>query len=71
MKNKDGLWISKNSIGKIVYNYLFNFEFPEDYLTSNMDEARTFNWFSYGFFKFILESYDIKNREAFIVYVKV
>ena len=66
MKNKHGFWISNISVLNVIYTYLFTNDIPEDYLTTNMDEAKHFNWFTYGFVKFMLDSYDIYVREAFI-----
>jgi len=71
MKNKRGFWISKNSILNIIYTYLFTNDIPEDYLTTDMYEAKQFNWFTYGFMKFMFDSYDIHVREAFIQNFKV
>ena len=71
MKNKHGFWISKNSILNIIYKYLFANDIPEDYLTTDMYEAKRFNWFTYGFMKFMFDSYNIYVREAFIQNFKV
>lgn len=70
MKNIDGYWVSKNSIYKVISNYLFGSEKPVEYLTSDMYEAKRFNWFTYGFMKFIFDSYGIYVREAFVQYFK-
>lgn len=71
MKNIDGYWVSKKSVLKVVFNYLFGNEKPSEYLTSDMYEAKHFNWFTYGFVKFMLDSYNIYVREAFIQNFKV
>lgn len=70
MKNKHGFWVSKESISNIVYTYLFTNAEPEDYLTTDIEKAKCFNWFTYGFIKFIFDSYGIYVREAFIQYLK-
>lgn len=71
MKNIDGYWVSKKSIFKFIIDYLLGNEKPSIYLTYDMDEAKHFNWFSYGFVKFMLDSYGIHVREAFIQNFKV
>lgn len=71
MKNIEGYWISKKSVLKVVFNYLFGSEKPDGYLTSDMYEAKQFNWFTYGFVKFMFDSYDIYVREAFIQNFKI
>ena len=71
MRDKDGFWISKKSIPDIIYTYLSTSDIPKDYLTSNIDEAKVFNWFTFGFVKFMLDSYGISTREAFVQYLKI
>ena len=71
MKDIDGYWVSKKSVLKVVFNYLFGNGKPKEYLTSDMYEAKKFNWFTYGFVKFMFDSYDIHVREAFIQNFKV
>lgn len=71
MKNKDGYWVSKKSISNVVFTYLCTNNKPNNFLTDTMNEAKIFNWFSYGFTKFIFDSYDIYVREAFIKYLKI
>jgi len=66
MKNKDGLWIKDGSLGKVLKNYLFDLGEPKDFATSELSEAKPFNWFTFGFFEYIFQSYDIYVREAFI-----
>lgn len=71
MKNIDGYWVGKKSVLKIIFNYLFGSdEKPTEYLTSDIYEAKKFNWFTYGFVKFIFDSYGIYIREAFIQIIK-
>lgn len=71
MKNKDGYWVSKKSIPNVVFTYLCTNNKPNNFLTDTMNEAKIFNWFSYGFAKFIFDSYDIYVRESFIQYLKI
>ncbi len=71
MKDIDGYWISKKSVLKVIFNYLFGNDKPSEYLTSDMYEAKQFNWFTYGFVKFMFDSYNIYVREAFIQNFKV
>ena len=70
MKDKDGLWIKKGSLGKVLKYYLFDLGTPEDFTTSDLFQAHGFNWFTYGFFEYIFMSYSIYIREAFVQNMK-
>lgn len=70
MKNKDGLWIRKGSLLEVLKNFLFDLGVPKDFTTSDMFQAKAFNWFTYGFFEYIFQSYNIYIREAFIQNMK-
>jgi hypothetical protein len=71
MKYKESLWIKNTFQSTLLKKYFFdvgeklNIDF-----TYNPEEARTFNWFTYGFLEFILNSFGIFVRESYILKMK-
>ncbi len=70
MKDKDGLWIKKGSLFGILKAFLLDLGEPKEFTTSDLYQAKSFNWFTYGFFEYIFKSYNIYIREAFIQNMK-
>lgn len=62
----DSLWIKKGSLLNVLKTYLFDLGELKDFTTSDLFEAKSFNWFTYGFFEYVFQSYNIYTREAFI-----
>ncbi len=70
MKSVDNnLWIRKGSLLKLLMSFLWNSEL-KDFETDDISEAHGFNWFTYGFFEYIFNSYQVRTRNAFIEYVE-
>jgi hypothetical protein len=70
MKDKNGLWIKRGSLSSVLKTFLFNLGEPKEFTTSDLFQAESLNWFTYGFFDYIFKSYNIYVREAFVERMK-